>query len=42
MTTALIYNPNTYAATPEKAPCLAQDKVAYRVWIASWWGPWGG
>jgi hypothetical protein len=36
------YGGLTYAATPEKASCLAQDKVAYRVWIASWWGPWGG
>jgi hypothetical protein len=31
-----------YAASPEKASCLAQDKVAYRVWIRSWWSPWGG
>jgi hypothetical protein len=36
------YGGLTYAATPEKASCLAQDKVAYRVWIVSWWGPWGG
>jgi hypothetical protein len=44
MTTSLwkSYGGLTYAATPEKASCLAQDKVAYRVWIASWWGPWGG
>jgi hypothetical protein len=44
MTTSLwkSYGGLTYAATPEKATCLAQDKVAYRVWIASWWGPWGG
>jgi hypothetical protein len=44
MTTSLwrTYGGLTYAATPEKASCLAQDKVAYRVWIASWWGPWGG
>ena len=32
----------TYAATPEKASCLAQDKVAYKIWIRSWWSPWGG
>jgi len=32
----------TYAATPDKASCLAQDKVAYRIWIRSWWSPWGG
>ena len=31
-----------YAATPDKASCLAQDKVAYRIWIRSWWSPWGG
>jgi hypothetical protein len=31
-----------YAASPEKASCLAQDKVAYKVWITSWWAPWGG
>jgi hypothetical protein len=44
MTTSLwkSYGGLTYAATPEKASCLAQDKVAYRVWIASWWRPWGG
>ena len=30
------------AATPDKASCLAQDKVAYRIWIRSWWSPWGG
>jgi len=32
----------TYAASPDKASCLAQDKVAYKVWIRSWWSPWGG
>ncbi len=36
------YGGLAYAATPEKASCLAQDKVAYRVWVVSWWGPWGG
>jgi len=44
MTTSLwkAYGGLAYAATPEKATCLAQDKVAFRVWITSWWGPWGG
>jgi hypothetical protein len=44
MTTSLwrSYGGLTYASTPEKASCLAQDRVAYRVWVASWWGPWGG
>jgi hypothetical protein len=31
-----------YAAAPEKASCLNQDKVAYKIWIASGWRPWGG
>ena len=36
------YGGTAYAATPERATCLEQDKVAYNVWIASWWRPWGG
>ena len=31
-----------FAATPERASCLNQDKVAYRVWVRSGWRPWGG
>jgi hypothetical protein len=36
------YGGLVYASSPEKASCLAQDKVAYKVWVASWWYPWGG
>ena len=31
-----------YAATPERASCAKQDKVAHTVWVRSGWGPWGG
>ena len=31
-----------FAATPERASCLNQDKVAYRIWVRSGWRPWGG
>lgn len=31
-----------FAAAPERASCLNQDKVAYRVWVRSGWRPWGG
>lgn len=36
------YGGRAFAATPEKASCLDQDKVAYRIWITSGWRPWGG
>jgi hypothetical protein len=36
------YGGTTYASAPERASCVQQDQVAYRVWISSWWGPWGG
>jgi hypothetical protein len=32
----------SYASSPERATCGEQDKVAYRIWISSGWGPWGG
>ncbi len=32
----------TYARTPQKATCREQDTVARRVWVQSWWWPWGG
>ena len=31
-----------FAAAPERASCLNQDVVAYRVWVRSGWRPWGG
>jgi hypothetical protein len=31
-----------YAKSPDKATCVEQDHVARRVWVASWWWPWGG
>ena len=31
-----------FAAAPERASCLNQDKVAYRIWVRSGWRPWGG
>jgi hypothetical protein len=31
-----------FASTPDRATCAEQDLVAYRGWLASWWGPWGG
>jgi hypothetical protein len=31
-----------FAAAPEKASCVDQDKVAYRIWVRSGWRPWGG
>ncbi len=36
------YGGTAYAATPDKATCREQDTVAYKGWVASWWGPWGG
>jgi peptidoglycan hydrolase-like protein with peptidoglycan-binding domain len=36
------YGGTKYAATPDKASCLEQDRVAYRGWVDSWWSPWGG
>jgi len=36
------YGGTAFATTPERATCLEQDKVAYKVWISSWWRPWGG
>jgi hypothetical protein len=36
------YGGTAFASTPERATCLEQDKVAYKVWIAQWWRPWGG
>jgi hypothetical protein len=32
----------TFARTPQKATCREQDTVARRVWVQSWWWPWGG
>lgn len=31
-----------YASSPDRASCAEQDRVAYRVWLSAWWGPWGG
>jgi hypothetical protein len=31
-----------FARAPERATCKEQDRVARRVWIDSWWWPWGG
>jgi hypothetical protein len=36
------YGGPKFAKTPERATCLEQDRVARRVWIDQWWGPWGG
>ena len=36
------YGGRAYAATPEKASCAAQDKVAHAIWVAGGWSPWGG
>ena len=31
-----------FAPTADRASCLEQDRVAYKGWVDSWWGPWGG
>jgi len=36
------YGGTKYAATPDKASCLEQDRIAYKGWVDSWWNPWGG
>ncbi len=36
------YSGGKYGATADKATCAQQDVVAYRVWVSSWWRPWGG
>lgn len=36
------YGGTKYAATPDKATCLEQDRIAYKGWVDSWWNPWGG
>ena len=32
----------TFARTPQRATCKEQDTVARRIWVRSWWWPWGG
>jgi hypothetical protein len=32
----------TFAKTPQRATCKEQDTVARRIWVRSWWWPWGG
>ncbi len=36
------YGGTAYATTADRATCAQQDQVAYRIWLASWWRPWGG
>jgi hypothetical protein len=31
-----------FAKTPQRATCAEQDDVARRIWVQSWWWPWGG
>ena len=31
-----------FARSPQRATCQEQDRIARRVWVASWWWPWGG
>ena len=38
----LTHGGRKFARTPQRATCLEQDTVARRVWVASWWWPWGG
>jgi len=38
----LAHGGRTFARSPQKATCAEQDKVARRVWVQSWWWPWGG
>jgi hypothetical protein len=32
----------TFAKRPQGATCREQDRVARRIWVRSWWWPWGG
>jgi len=32
----------TFARVANRATCKEQDIVARRVWVSSWWWPWGG
>ena len=36
------YGGRAYAPSPERASCPEQDRVAYKVWLANGWKPWGG
>jgi hypothetical protein len=38
----LAHGGRNFARTPQKATCREQDTVARRVWVRSWWWPWGG
>jgi hypothetical protein len=31
-----------FAKTPQRATCRQQDRVARRIWVQTWWWPWGG
>lgn len=36
------YGGTAFATTADRATCAEQDQVAYKVWLTSWWRPWGG
>jgi hypothetical protein len=36
------YGGRKFARVPDRATCREQDIVARRIWVHSWWWPWGG